>query len=104
MNSRRISVIETQRECPDLLVDDTVSIDWSCLGHSVQVGGVGHGWHNRGWLGRFGSGGRGGAGVRVGLFALELVISSIEDVLHLICQEQRYGAGGHMLRVTHLNL
>ena len=104
MNSRRISVIKTERECPHLLVDDAVPVDRSCLGHCVQVRGVGHGWHNRCWLGWFGPRGWGGTGVSIGLLALELVISAIEDVLHLIGQQQGYGAGGDVLRVTHLHL
>ena len=104
MNRRRIRVIKTQRECSHLLVDHAVAVDWSSLGNSIQVGGVGHGRHNGGWLGWFGSGGRGGAGVRVGLLTLELVISPIEDVLHLVGQEQGDGTGGDMLGVTHLNL
>ena len=106
MNSRGIRVIEAQRKCPHLLVDYPVPVDGSGLGHCVQVGGVGHCGHNRGRFDRLWSRGRGGScGVRLtGLLAPELVISAIEDVLNLVSEQQRDGAGGHVLRVAHVNL
>ena len=106
MNSRGIRVIEAQRKCPHLFVDHPVPVDGSCLGHCIQVGRVGHRRHNRGRFDWLGSRGRGsGSGVRLtGLLAPELVISAIEDVLHLVSEQQRDCAGGYMLGVAHVNL
>ena len=106
MDRRRVGVIETEREGAHLLVDHAVPVDGRGLGHRVQVRGVGHRGHDRGRLGGLGpllGGGRGG-GVGVGLLALELVIQTLDDVLDLVREQQRDGAGGDMLGVTHLHL
>ena len=106
VNSWGIRVIEAQGKCPHFLVNHPVPVDGCGLGNCVQVGGVGHGWYNGGRLDWLGSRGRcGGPGVGlIGLLASELVIPPIEDVLHLVSEQQRDGAGGHVLGVTHVNL
>ena len=105
MNGGSIRVIKAERKCPHFLVNDSVPVDWGGLGHSVKVRGVGHGWHNGGWLCRLGSlGSRSGAGVScAGLLSLVGVLPAIQDVLYLVGQQEGDGAGGDVLGVSHLH-
>ena len=100
----RVGVVEAERESSHLLVYHSVPVDGRRLGHGVQVGGVWHGRHDGdrlGWLGAS----WGSAGVDAGhrLLPLELVVPAVEDVLHLVGQQEGDGAGGDVLAVAHLH-
>ena len=106
MDRGRVGVVEAEGECSHLLVYHSVPVDGRRLGHGVQVGGVWHGRHDGGLrlVGRLGAG-RGGARVDTGgrLLPLELVVTAVEDVLHLVGQQEGDGAGGDVLAVAHLH-